>query len=208
MKRPFYFPMSSSTSPSTPVARAMSACLWIALMTVLFVPVTAFADGESLGFFESRRVAKEADQAMAAGRYSDALKLYERLADGTEVTNKRHAHGLRQAAAAALLAEPSDGERAAGHLDRLPKAYARGPEIALLRRLAAAGEAPVAAAAESEPCPVPDEPAAGEAPAGELEGQLKARLKRLEKELAATTAELKRKDEALEKLKAMVVGDS
>lgn len=191
------------------VAGSIVSIFFLSLMCTA-LPVAAEDDGP-LGFFKSRRVAKEADAALQAGRFDEALSLYDRLADGTRVSSKRHSRALRQGAVASLLVEPAQPETAVELLDRLPNA--RDPEIAMLRRLASIA-ANGTEGSEASPASTQDAEEAEAPPASKAEAEkdaenevLKKRIQRLELQLAASQTELKRKEEALEKLKAMVVGE-
>ena len=162
-------------------------------------------DSERLGFFESRRVAKDADRAMAAGRYDQALELFALLVDGLPKTDKRHGEALYGAALASLAQDPQDRSAAVDYLDALPRGAGPRAEIQALRNLINVGvEEPAEKksneVAESKPCPTP------EPTVGTDDGEMKKENQRLKAELAEAKAELKRKDEALEKLKAVVVG--
>lgn len=181
------------------------------LVAVLLFPLLALgpaagpvlAADDSLGFFEARRLEKQAEAAAAAGRSEEAAELYLRLAEGSDPGN-RQARALYGHAVGELSGPAGSRDEAAARrsLDRLLSSYSGHESLpsarALLSLLDAGGPAPVSAP------PPPAEPAKTAASDGTAR-DLESRVRQLEAQLAATREELAQKEEALRKLKDLVV---
>ncbi len=193
--------------------------LMVGCLTVCLGAGGAWAsdDAEKLGFFESRRVAKEADQALESGRPDEALELYGRLIAGLDKSDKRQSEARYRSAMAALVKEPADLELAREHLAALPASFKgqSGTEVEALRGLLERVESVAVAEQRAKQALAEQEKEAEAEIAAEatetkeaeedLE-KLKKQNARLRKELEQVRAELARKEQALAKLKAVVVG--
>ena len=191
----------------------------VGCLTVCLGAGTVWAnDGaEKLGYFESRRVVKQADQALASGRHDEALELYGRLITGLDSSDERQSEARYRSAMAALLKDPADLDLAREHLSALPRSFKgeSGAEVEALRGLLKRIESVAVAEQEAKQALADQEKEAEAEIAAEatetkvveedLE-KLKKQNARLRNELEQTRAELARKEEALAKLKAVVVG--
>ncbi len=176
-----------------------------------------------------KKAAKEAGKAFDAGRYDQALELYEQVLASTSGTDEQRGDALYGSAMIRL--SPSAGhhdvDRAAEHLEELaafPR-HSRALEIAAARALLAqVGSARaevereqaelqakmLAIEAERKQAEAELEEAAADQSA-EADDRVKALESRLRKARAETTecrADLEQKEEALQKLRDALVGGS
>ena len=171
------------------------------------VPCPAAA--EDLGFFEAIKLRSQASEALEEGEAARAATLYARLAAGS--TGDQRAKAQFFAAVAEITADAGDLTVARRHLDSLlaerPEHDTAPQARALVRLLGQVdgirGQVDAAMAQASMVAEEQGDEAA--AAAGRVES-LAAEIDRLIAELAATRAELAKKNEALEKLKQVVVG--
>ena len=175
------------------------------------------SDGtKGLGFFESRRVVKQANQALEAGRHDQALELYSQLIEGLDKSDDRRAEAYYRSALAAVAKSPADLDLARNHLAEVPKTFRgqSGSEVKALRALLAQVESVTAAKQEVQhalkqekvtQAETADELAEATVAESDLQ-KLQKQNARLRHELEQTRAELARREEALAKLKAVVVG--
>lgn len=180
-----------------------SAAIGLSLALAAACPISVSA--ESLGFFEARRVLKEADRAMVAGRHEDAVELYGRIIQDEGA--KKREHALYQSAVASLAKEPADFEAAQSFLNELSSSFERsleGASVPVLKHwIANAGKsASPPVVPEPEPCPEVD---AQQDAVKDLRVVRRQNAK-LRGELSTVKEQLAQKEEALEKLKAVVVG--
>ncbi|MCG8462087.1 MAG: hypothetical protein MI919_37870 [Holophagales bacterium] len=178
--------------------------LWVGLGST---PLAA--EGASVGWFESMRIERQAQAALAAGEGAAASEAFGRLIGGLETGKKRHGRALHGAALAELQKPEAerDLDLARLWLDRFLADYPSHSDRAAARSLRNALTAP-APKPEKRPAPPPAPPApASEDPETNARVEvLESRIAQLRAELAATQEELAKKDEALRKLKEVVVG--
>lgn len=176
---------------------AVVSCLFVCL-------VAAPAVADDLGFFEQRRVLSDAEDALAAGRYEQAVELFGQVVEGTDADNGRHAQALLGAALAELGHEAGDADAARRHLaaylangEAEQKAVAKALQQTLER---------VAEAAEPAPTP-PVEPEPEPEPKVEEENGSAKRIASLERQLASARAEIAEKEKVIEQLRKIVVDE-
>ncbi len=202
-----------------------AVCASVALMLFLghsLSPVSA----QELNAKELKKAVKEAPKAVSAGRYDEAIALYDQILASTSGTDPRRGEALY----ASVLIRLADGTGhrdlagARSHLDEL-NAFAPGPgrlEVPVLRQLfgeldsaraevergAAELEARIAAyQAEREAVEAEAEEAVGESEAaGDRVRSLESQLRKVRAELAECQEELETKEEALQKLRDALVG--
>lgn len=201
------------------------------LVPVGLAPRPAAADDEGgpplSGRWEIRRALRDADDALGSGRFDQAAGLYEQVVASTEQDDSQWADALYGLALAQFLLpwEQRDGARAAAALRELADSFPdhdRRLEVAAVlgcfdeavRRSAEAegltervAELEAAIAEQSARLAEQDATAEGRAESFEAEAaELREEVARLRGRLATTEAELKKKQEALEKVKATLVG--
>ena len=175
----------------------------LAVATTLLLALPSFAG--DLGYFEARRIHRQADEALARGDHDKAAELYHQLADGLDRNQKRRGKALYGAALARLNAGEHEtaGELLTEMLQVFPnhenKVGAQAMQ-ALLASQTATPAPPPEPVAEPEPA----EPAAGD---DQRVGRLESKVARLEGQLREAREELQKKEEAIEKLKELVVGE-
>ena len=193
---------------------------------------TGAAGGQELSAKELKKLQKQADKALDAGRIPQAVELYEQILAATSPGDSRRADALYTVAMAHLSPDPAPRDPAAArpHLAELAASFPRHPrrlEIAAARawfdeREAAQAEIERAAAAAVEAARAETQAAleaereriererqeiAGESEAaGNRVRSLETELRQARNELAEVRAELAKKEEALQKLKNALVG--
>ena len=180
---------------------------------------------ESLSTRQARKALKQADEALTAGRWSDALEHFGRVVEGLPKTHPRRAEALFGAAVAELSGPPArwDEARAGQYLEILSDTFPRHQRTPGARALAVMLETvestrrqadtrsrelnrrlrQLERQARQRPVSKPDPDS--QRLAEEVE-QLKRQVAELNAELASTKDELAKKDEAIEKLKQVVLG--
>ena len=78
----------------------------LAITATLVLALPSFA--ADLGFFEARRIHRQADEALARGDHDKAAELFHQLADGLDRDHKRRGEALYGAALARLNAGEHD----------------------------------------------------------------------------------------------------
>lgn len=176
--------------------------LGLALVACLAAPAAPLL-ADDLGFFESRRILSDADDALIAGRLDEAAELYTRVVEGTESGKGRHARALLGAAVAELSQNYARFDAARGHLEAFLEDPAADPDekavARSLRRMLERAQA-TAGSPETPPPAPPEPPAAAAEEAGEG-----ARIARLERQLAAARQEIAEKEKVIEELRKIVV---
>lgn len=213
---------------STPLLAA--ALVVLATLAAPALPAAGADDQtSSLSGREARRLQKGAAEAVSSGRLAEASELYEELLAGLPAGDDRRAAALHYGAMTYLLLdetpEPAHRRRAAALLEELLTAfpgYERSLEDAVVLRLVS-GTADLEAelaeyrgslAAESaelereqQRLTEEREAVAEQLATAEAETRvLRSRVSQLEAQLAEVQAELAKKEEALERVKATVVG--
>ena len=182
----------------------------LVLALTLAIAAPASADGESIGFFEARRLEGQAEAALKSGKADQASEIYQRLAEGS-AKGKRQARAFYGHALAELSrgADAWDSTAVRSSLESLISGYP-GHENA------ASAKAMIGLMAEMEKAPAtpapppPTEPAPAAEPPEESKNKdstraLESRVRQLEATLAETREELAQKEEALRKLRELVV---
>ncbi len=208
--------------------RLSAVCASVALMLFLGhspSPVSA----QELNAKELKKAVKEAPRAVSAGRYDEAMNLYDQVLASTSGTDPRRGEALYASVLLRIAggAEHRDLAGARRHLDEL-EAFVPAPgrlEVPALRQLfdeldsaraeaersAAALEAQAAAyQAEREAAAAEAEEAVDESEAA-ADGRvrsLESQLRKVRVELAECQEELETKEEALQKLRDALVGGS
>lgn len=199
------FPRRETTS-----ALGLRAIAVVALALACGWALPASADDDRVGFFEARRLASQAEDALAAGQGEDAAELYQRLVDGLDADSRRRADALYGRALAELTRPESARDVALlrASLDQLASSYPDHDRAVDARAMIALLDveppdpAPIAVVpAEPEPA----EPEVVEVVDDERVAQLQSRVRSLQKQLAEAREELEQKEEALSKLKELVV---
>lgn len=182
--------------------RPMETLAVVSLLAACLV-AAAPAVADDLGFFEQRRVLSDAEDALAAGRYEQAVDLFGQVVEGTDADNARHAQALLGSALAELGHEAGDADAARRHLtaylansEAEQKAVAKALQQTLERAAEASKPAPPPAAPEPEPEPE----------AEEEDGSAK-RIASLERQLASARAEIAEKEKVIEQLRKIVVDE-
>ncbi len=214
------------------ISRLLARLASIALMLCL-VPSPVPAGVQELSTKELKKAVKQAGSAFGAGRYDQALELYDRILTSTSGADARRGEALFASVVIRLSA--TAGHRnlvvAKQHLEQL-EAFPRHPERVAIAALSdlfsgldsvrADGERRVAeleeqaaayqiereqAAAEAEQAAAEAEEAAGESEAaGGRVRSLESKLRKVRAELAECQAELETKEQALQKLRDALVG--
>ncbi len=202
----------------------------VALVLFLAPPSPAASGTQELSAKELKKAVKQADAASSAGRYDQAIELYDRIIASTSGTDQRRGVAL-YASAMIRLSGAENGTRedvaaARRHLEELaafPR-HARRLEITAVAALftgldSARAEVESHAAelaaktaayqAEREQAAVEREEAAGESEAaGGRVKSLESRLRKVRSELSECRADLEKKEQALQKLRDALVGGS
>ncbi|MEM7482360.1 MAG: hypothetical protein AAF481_14380 [Acidobacteriota bacterium] len=177
-----------------------------------------------------KRVQREAAGALAAGDFSTAITQFERLVATFPAQDPRRAGALYSLAVASLFRPAVAGnlERATQALEELEDSYPKFERLAEVKLLAAGLRAQAASRAaaaghaqevadlqaqvalhqgEAEACSTELANLAEQQETGSEESAaMQAEVRQLRARLAAAEAELKKKEEALEKVKATLVG--
>ncbi len=201
-------------------------------LALLFAPLPPAVSGaQELSNKELKKAVKQVDVAFGAGRYDQAIELYDRILASTSGTDPRRGDALYASAMIKLSADSGADSgaqenvaAARRYLDELaafPR-HARRLEIAAVRALftgldsaraeVESGAAELAAKtaayqAEREQATAEREEAEGESEAaGGRVKSLEARLRKVSAELSECRAELEKKEQALQKLRDALVG--
>ncbi len=176
---------------------------------------------QELSAKELKKAVRSADKAFDAGRYDQAIGLFDQILASTSGTDPRRGDALYAAGMIRLSAAGhQDAEAARRHLDEL-EAFSRHPrrlEIAALRDLFSGldsaraeverlEEKAAAIQAEREQAEAEAEEAAGESEAaGGRVRSLESQLRKRRAELSECQAELEKKEQAVQKLRDALVG--
>ncbi len=179
------------------------------------------AAAQELSAKELKKAVRSADKAFDAGRYDQAIGLFDQILASTSGTDPRRGDALYAAGMIRLSAAGhQDAEAARRHLDEL-EAFPRHPrrlEIATLRDLFSGldsaraeverlEEKAAAIQAEREQAEAEAEEAAGESEAaGGRVRSLESQLRKRRAELSECQAELEKKEQAVQKLRDALVG--
>lgn len=176
----------------------------VVLIMAVMLAMPAFAG--DLGFFESRRIHRQADEALARGDHEKAAELFHQLADGLDRTHKRRGEALFGAALARLHTGEHDiaTELLTEMLQVFPNHESKAGAQAMRALLEDRAGQP--AAPEAEPARAEPAKDSGRAGVQRLE-RLESRIASLEGQLREAREELQKKEEAIEKLKELVVGE-
>lgn len=183
---------------------------WILLAVALclaLVSARAASADDDLNFFEELRLQSDASNALEAGDFAAASEHYARLAAGSN--GDRRAESLYFRTVAELSKERDERDEAAAReaLDQFLAEFPRHEKAAEARVLAQFLEERSNSRDRLEEILAQAERQVDQrAEADNQVESLESKVERLGAELAATRAELKKKEEALEKLKQVVIG--
>jgi len=178
---------------------AMLVCV-VGLSVLAPLPPAYGAD--DLGYFQGKKISRQANKALEAGQIEEAVKLYEQILAGTEKGDALRARALYVVAFACLSPEKAQRnlKRARQLLEELKTSY---PEYQRqLEVTVACSWAASLSQARSSAGRLRRQTEGQSAKVGSLE----AELEKLKAELAATREELKKKEEALQKVREELVG--
>ncbi len=185
------------------------------------------ASAQELSARELKKVVKQAEKSFGAGRFDEAIKLYDQILASTSGTDAGRGDALYASAVIRLSDDGhQDVEAARRQLDEL-QAFPRHPrrlEIAALRHLFSGLDSAQADVerrtvelaaksasyqAEREQAAAAREEAAGESEAaGGRVRSLEAQLRKVRAELSECQAELEKNEQAVQKLRDALVGGS